>query len=470
MTSIEIPELSLVALIGPSGSGKSTFAKKHFSPTEVISSDACRGLVSDDENSQEATSDAFDLLFTIAAKRLKNGRLTVIDATSVQAEDRKKLIKLAREYHCLPTAIVLDMPEDLCQERNKSRPDRTFGPHVIRNQKRALRQGMGRNRKGLQREGFRYVKVLNSPEEVEAATITRTPLWNNKKGEHGPFDIVGDVHGCYDELVSLIGELGYEISPPDPGAAEGDLAITCPTTSDGGPRKLVFVGDLVDRGPKSPAVLRLVMRLVSEGKALCVPGNHDTKLQRKLFGKNVQITHGLGETLEQLDRETPEFVESGADRVEEALAGLARISSIVREVRAFAHAGQGERQLADVNELLESALQLAALHRGTGPPSGLARPHPALEHRHVPSRQATGPQPGRQGPRSGQLLDDRRGLDRQRAHQQDHVRRARRWATMQLTADETRKGSMPILRSRLIVDGASFVCSVLKTKCPVSAA
>ena len=310
MTSIEIPELSLVALIGPSGSGKSTFAKKHFSPTEVISSDDCRGLVSDDENSQEATSDAFDLLFTIAAKRLKNGRLTVIDATSVQAEDRKKLIKLAREYHCLPTAIVLDMPEDLCQERNKSRPDRTFGPHVIRNQKRALRQGMGRNRKGLQREGFRYVKVLNSPEEVEAATITRTPLWNNKKGEHGPFDIVGDVHGCYDELVSLIGELGYGISPPDPGAAEGDLAITCPTTSDGGPRKLVFVGDLVDRGPKSPAVLRLVMRLVSEGKALCVPGNHDTKLQRKLFGKNVQITHGLGETLEQLDRETPEFVES----------------------------------------------------------------------------------------------------------------------------------------------------------------
>ena len=256
------------------------------------------------------SGEAFELLFEIVARRLKLGRLTVIDATSVQPEDRKKIIAVARKFHCLPVAIVLDMRQEICQERNVSRPDRNFGPHVVRNQVRALRRGVGRGRKNLFREGFRVVEVFSNPEQLESATISRSPLWNNKKSESGPFDIVGDLHGCFDELVDLLRELGYSIAEPGPDAAEGDLEVTAPTDADGRVRKLVFVGDLVDRGPKSPAVLRLVMRLVAEGKAFCVPGNHDSKLQRKLFGKNVQITHGLAETLEQLDREPPEFVES----------------------------------------------------------------------------------------------------------------------------------------------------------------
>ena len=81
---ITIPELSLVVLVGPSGCGKSTFARKHFKPTEVLSSDYCRGLVSDDENDQSATRDAFAVLHFIAAKRLAAGRLTVVDATKLQ--------------------------------------------------------------------------------------------------------------------------------------------------------------------------------------------------------------------------------------------------------------------------------------------------------------------------------------------------------------------------------------------------
>jgi protein phosphatase len=117
---IKIPELALVVLVGPSGSGKSTFARTHFKPTEIISSDFCRGLVSDDENSQAATNDAFDVLHFIAAKRLGAGKLTVIDATNVQPEARKSLIALAREYHCLPVALVLDIPERICRERNDS--------------------------------------------------------------------------------------------------------------------------------------------------------------------------------------------------------------------------------------------------------------------------------------------------------------------------------------------------------------
>ena len=96
---ISIPKLSLVVLIGPSGSGKSTFARAHFLPSEVLSSDYFRGLVSDDENDQAATTDAFDVLHYVAAKRLDRGRLTVVDATNVQPEARAPLVALARKYH-----------------------------------------------------------------------------------------------------------------------------------------------------------------------------------------------------------------------------------------------------------------------------------------------------------------------------------------------------------------------------------
>src|SRR5262245_53985649 len=105
---IAIPKLSLVALIGPSGSGKTTFARKHFLPTEILSSDSCRAMVSDHENDQAVTNEAFDVLHFIAAKRLALGRLTVIDATNVQPEARQPLVRLAREYHCLPVAIILN--------------------------------------------------------------------------------------------------------------------------------------------------------------------------------------------------------------------------------------------------------------------------------------------------------------------------------------------------------------------------
>jgi len=309
--NINLPELSLVVLVGPSGSGKSSFARAHFKPTEVLSSDYCRGLVSDDENNQAATDDAFDVLHYIASKRLKNGLLTVIDATNVRPEDRRSYVRLAREHHCLPVAIVLNPPERVCQDRNVSRPDRDFGPHVIRNQRATLRRGMGRGGKGLKREGFRHVWLLESEDEIDDVTIGRTPLWNNKKDEHGPFDIIGDIHGCFDELIDLLGSLGYGVERWD-DAPEGEWSVTPPTqTDDGAPdRKLVFVGDLVDRGPKSPAVLRLVMRAVRDGVAHCVPGNHDIKLMRKLSGKKVRLAHGLAETMEQLEGESPEFLES----------------------------------------------------------------------------------------------------------------------------------------------------------------
>ena len=288
---IKVPELSLVVLIGASGSGKSSFARRLFKPTEILSSDFCRGLVSDDENDQTASNDAFDVLHYIARKRLARGQLTVIDATNVEAISRKELVNIAREFHALPVAIVLNLPEKLCHERNASRPDRQFGPHVVRRQTGALRRSL----RGLSREGFRYVYELRDVSDVDAAELIREPLYNNRKHEHGPFDIIGDIHGCMDELTDLLRTLGYEVTAGGARHPEG--------------RKVVFLGDLVDRGPKTPEVLELAMNMVEQGTALAVPGNHDTKLLRKLRGKDVRLTHGLAQSVEQLEQRTPEFRE-----------------------------------------------------------------------------------------------------------------------------------------------------------------
>src|SRR5947199_1327130 len=210
---LTLPEPSFVVLVGPSGCGKSTFARKQFKPTEVLSSDFCRALVSDDENDQAATKDAFEVLHFIGAKRLAAGKLVVVDATNVQPEARKPLVALARQYHCLPVAIVLNLPEKVCHERNRLRDERSFGPHVVRQQQSQLRRSL----RGLAKEGFRHIFVLESPEEVEAAAVERVPRYNDKRHEHGPFDIIGDVHGCCDELEALLRQLGYEITATAPG-------------------------------------------------------------------------------------------------------------------------------------------------------------------------------------------------------------------------------------------------------------
>lgn len=283
---LPVTDLSLVVLVGASGSGKSTFARRNFKPTEVISSDFCRGLVSDDENDQSATRDAFDVLHYIAGKRLAAGRRTVVDATSVQSDARKQLVELARRYDVLPIAIVLDMPEEVCAERNAARTDRADMPRrVIQRHIRELRRSL----RHLEREGFRKVHVLRGPEEAEHATVVTEKRFNDLTHLTGPFDIVGDIHGCSFELEALLTKLGYV----DGVHPEG--------------RTAVFVGDLVDRGPDTPGVLRRVMSMVKSGDALCVPGNHENKYGRHLKGRKVQHTHGLAETVAQMEGESEEF-------------------------------------------------------------------------------------------------------------------------------------------------------------------
>jgi protein phosphatase len=283
--NVSIPELCFVVLVGPSGSGKSTFAAKHFTGGEVLSSDFCRFLVADDANDQAATKDAFDVLHYIAGKRLDAAHLTVVDATNVQREARRPLVELAKAHDVLPVAIVLDVSERVCADRNELRPDRQLPAHALRRQHQQMRRSI----KDLSREGFRRVFVLRG-DEIDTAVIERDRLWTDHRDDHGPFDIIGDVHGCADELVALLDSLGYEV------------AADRSTAAHPAGRKAFFVGDLVDRGPDIAGVLRLAMGMVRDGAARCVPGNHENKLLRALNGRNVQITHGLAETLAQLDR------------------------------------------------------------------------------------------------------------------------------------------------------------------------
>lgn len=319
--TLPVTDLSLVVLIGASGSGKSTFARKHFKPTEIVSSDFCRGLVADDENDQSASRDAFDVLHYIAGKRLAAGRLTVVDATNVQAESRKQLVQLAREHDVLPIAVVLDLPEEVCLARNAKRPDRADMPrHVVQRHRRELRRSL----RGLEREGFRKVHVLRTEEEADSAEVVLERRYNDLRHLTGPFDIIGDIHGCSSELESLLGKLGY----------------TDGAHPDG--RTAVFVGDLVDRGPDSPGVLRRVMSMVSAGNALCVPGNHENKLGRYLKGRQVQVRYGLAETIEQLEREDakdPEFRE----QVKEFIDGLVSHYVLDGGKLVVCHAGLPEK-------------------------------------------------------------------------------------------------------------------------------
>ncbi|SDK29932.1 polynucleotide kinase-phosphatase [Streptomyces indicus] len=315
---LPVTDLSLVVLVGSTGSGKSSFARKHFKPTEVLSSDFFRGLVADDENDQSASGDAFDVLHYIAGKRLAAGRLTVVDATNVQTEARRQLVQIARQHDVLPIAIVLDVPEEVCAARNAGRADRAGMPRrVIQRHQRELRRSL----RHLEREGFRKVHILRGVEEIEHASISIEKRYNDLTHLTGPFDIIGDIHGCRSELDTLLATLGYEDGVHPQG------------------RTAVFVGDLVDRGPDSPGVLRRVMSMVKSGNALCVPGNHENKFGRYLKGRGVQHTHGLAETIEQMEGESEEF----RAEVREFIDGLVSHYVLDEGKLVVCHAGLPEK-------------------------------------------------------------------------------------------------------------------------------
>ena len=169
---LSVPARALVLLVGPSGAGKSTFAARHFRPTEILSSDAFRAAVADDETDQHATPAAFDILGRVLGYRLRGGRLSVVDATNVKAADRRSLLEVARRARRPAVAIVFDLPEELCQARNRARGGRLVDPSVVHRQAEHLRKSLG-GHEGLHTEGFVAVYRLDDPAVIERVRIVR---------------------------------------------------------------------------------------------------------------------------------------------------------------------------------------------------------------------------------------------------------------------------------------------------------
>lgn len=181
--TFRIPTGALVVLIGAAGAGKTTFARRHFRPTEILSSDAFRAMLADDETDQRVSRAAFELLHLAAAGRLAGRRTTVIDATNVTHEARRILVDIARAARRPAVAIVLDLPEADCLARNRLRPGRAVADEVVSRQAEALRQALARG--ALAAEGFGVVHRLETPEDVDAASVERVVLGRRSRPDAG---------------------------------------------------------------------------------------------------------------------------------------------------------------------------------------------------------------------------------------------------------------------------------------------
>jgi protein phosphatase len=277
----------MVVLVGPAGSGKSSWAARHFLPTQIVSSDACRGMLTDDQTDQTASRDAFRLLYFILGERLRRGLLTVVDSTALQPAIRAELLKIAAQHSTPPVAVVFALPQEINEQWNASRAYCVPADALERH-----RKNLDLSLRALPTENFNTIYTLHSPEELASARVVISGLAPERSAP--PFDIIGDVHGCYDELAALFERLGYRWREEEQDFVhpEGRLPV--------------FVGDLADRGPASLAVLTLVEGMAARDAALVVQGNHDNKLLRWLLGRKVQVRYGLSTTIAELDAQPQE--------------------------------------------------------------------------------------------------------------------------------------------------------------------
>ncbi len=286
-----LPPGTLVVLCGISGCGKSTFAAANFTTTQIVSSDECRAILSDDPADQSVSGRAFELLHWITDQRLRRKRTTAVDSTALSKRARRDLLKIAHSNQAHIVLICFDIPLAECLARDIAR-ERTVGPVVIGRQYKAFTAALS----DIQDEDWDRVFVLSEEEAGKVRFMAQAGSFE-LRDLTGPFDVIGDLHGCMSELRELLDKLGYrQGSRPAFYHPEG--------------RKLVFLGDLGDRGPDSAEAFALVMSLVEDRVALYTPGNHCNKLMRYLQGRHVKQTHGLSMAVEQVearDRNKPGF-------------------------------------------------------------------------------------------------------------------------------------------------------------------
>jgi protein phosphatase len=328
-TLLTIPRATLVVLCGASGSGKSTFATRHFPPTWVLSSDKFRGLVSDDVRNQDSSKEAFDVLFHLLEARLKFGRTTVVDSTALTTGVRRRLLNLARKYDFEILLLLFNIPESLCVERDAARIDPApVGPKVVAIQYRRFRE-VQRN---AHKEGFNQIIELHQ-RDMNNIQVSVVPLSVEKPEERGPFDIIGDIHGCFAELAALLGKLGYR---------DDNGRYSHPEV-----RKVIFLGDLVNRGPQNVEVLKLVARMVQDGSALYVRGNHCQSVYSYLRRPGDSKNELPRSWLSKLSRAESEEI----NRLVRKLVGNAPPYLILNNGRlVVTHAGIEEKMIGRLNE------------------------------------------------------------------------------------------------------------------------
>lgn len=277
---IEIDPRTLLILVGASGSGKSTFARRFFPDTAIVSSDHCRALISDDESNQAASAPAFELFNSIIDKRLAFGRTTLADSTALRPHYRTALRDLARKHNFAVVVLAFDVTEAVAKQNDRRRANRSVGPAVIDRQLESFRESLPL----LESEGMDAVYVL-SHDQLDNLEIH---VRGTNVSDRGPFDFIGDVHGCTDELEALLTELGY-------------INTAYLTYIHPAGRRAVFIGDITDRGPRSVDAFRIVGNMVKAGSALFTPGNHCNKLMRWLKGSNVRVGFGMETTLAEFN-------------------------------------------------------------------------------------------------------------------------------------------------------------------------
>lgn len=359
-TIFSVPIDALLVLVGPAGSGKTSFAEKHFDPTQTVSSDQCRAFVSDDPTRLEVSREAFDVMMNIMRHRLRLGKTTVADSTALNPQIRRQFIKLAKKHRRPVIAVLFDVSRDRCLENNESR-DREVPEKAIYNHHERFQEQKERIQ---EEESFDEVFVVD--EETVDDVIVRMRNVNVQQDYDGALDIIGDVHGCLDELTSLLEKLGYERT--EDGYAHPEK------------RKAVFLGDIANRGPNSLGTLALVMDMVSGGNAFYTPGNHCNILYQYFldqYEKSDLSTEGVETTIEELEdlseEERAEFRERFKNLYEMSPPYLVFHDGEL----VVTHAGIRERDIGKVNEeIAQFCLRGDTLEETTDQGYPIRRPWP----------------------------------------------------------------------------------------------
>lgn len=304
----------LIVLMGIAGVGKSSWAQARYPHEQVVSADQMRLLVSDSESNQYASSQAWHLVTEFVAGRCELGRRAIIDATHVKREERLRWITFASE-HAIPTQLVwfdIAPEESLARQAHRTRK---VSQRILKRQHAQMHDAGKLSLLALRQEGWdRILRVTPSCQPGEAELLHHTPpLSYRELPSHGAricstdgYDVIGDVHGCFEELCLLLEKMGWRRELPSDAAPDetNAHALHGPTylpPEDAPDRKLVFVGDLTDRGPASIAVVDLAQRMWKRGVAYLVRGNHDDKLMRYLQGNAITVDDHLATTVAELD-------------------------------------------------------------------------------------------------------------------------------------------------------------------------